>query len=349
MRALGRLRTTSRLGSGSPLLAIAPLLLFAAPSTLQAQQTEQPPAEEFVANLAAGRVVIAVVKDAIVIATVENPIEVETHVPAPVPVTAMRAEILLGAIDWQSPSSQQQIARIDRELPHLRTSTLAGPKTNSAPTLGGATANAEAVDLEGVGQAIFERFNDITRDIHGKISLPTGEPIAQLVVLGYARDYGPEVWLLTFNVKQDIQREDYYNTHVTRPTFAQYWPPEKGEPHTLLEFQYPPENPSPTILELLKSKDPRLDKIVSSDAKMSQVASLLLAGDSKKILGVDLVQFFRAVLGAISTEKTRETVSTLTEDGGLQWVLQPPAESKALPPPPGQSKPASDRPSLLHN
>jgi hypothetical protein len=331
----------------APLLALAAFVLLVAPSA-HAQQTEQPPAEEFVANLAAGRVVIAVVKDAIVIATIENPIEVQTHVPAPVPVSSLRAEILLGAIDWQSPSSQQQIARIDRELPHLRFSSVAGPKPNSAPTLGGGTANAEAIDLEGVGQALFERYNDITRDIHGKIALPAGEPIAQLVVTDYAKDYGPEIWLLTFGLKQDIQREDYYNTHVSRPSFVQYWPPEKGEPHTLVEFQYPPENPSPTFLDLLKNKDPRLDKIISSDAKMSQVASLLLAGDSKKILGVDAVQFLRAVLGAISTEKARETVSTLTEDGGLQWVLQPPAEPKPAAATAQKDRPA-EAPSLLHN
>jgi hypothetical protein len=55
------------------------------------------------------------------------------------------------------------------------------------------------------------------------------------------------------------------------------------------------------------------------------------------------------VIGAISTEKTRITVSTLTEDGGLQWVLQPPAEAKPIPPPPGQKEPPPDRPSLLHN
>ena len=68
----------------APLLALSLFLLFVAPSALHAQQTEEPPAEEFVANLAAGRVVIAVVKDAIVIVTIENPIEVQTHVPTPV-------------------------------------------------------------------------------------------------------------------------------------------------------------------------------------------------------------------------------------------------------------------------
>src|ERR1700691_5444688 len=346
------MRAPHRFGAKFPLFFSAPLLVFAsflpliAPSAVQAQQPEQPPAEEFVANLAAGRVVIAVVKDAMVIVTLENPIEVQTHVPAPVPVSALRAEILLGAIDWQSPSSQQQIARIDRELPHLRTSVLAGPKTNSAPTLGGATANGEAVDLEGVGQALFERFNDITRDIHGNISLPAGEPIAQLVVLGYARDYGPEVWLLTFNVQQDIQREDYYSTHVTRPTFAQYWPPEKGQPHTLIEFQYPPENPAPTLLDLLRQKDPRIEKICASDAKMREVADHFLEGQSGKIMASDATQFLRAALSVLAPPAARQTMASISFDTGFEWILRPPPEPHRATAQGEQERPA-DAPSLL--
>jgi hypothetical protein len=329
--------------------ATALCLFLIAPRSLRAQQTEEAPTQEFVANLAAGRVIIAVVKDAIVIATVENPIEVQTHVPTPVAVSSLRCEILLGAVDWIAPSTQIQLARLDRELPHLRGP---GRLPTSGPSLGGVQANGEATDLEGIGQALFERFNEVTKDIHAKITLPAGEPIAQLIVTGYAKDYGPEVWLLTFDVKQDVQREDYFNTHVTRPTFAQYWPPEKGQPHTLVEFQYPPEMATPTILEMLQKKDPRLDKMISSDAKMSQVAALFLAGDSKKILPVDAVQFLRAVLGAVAPETARETVSTLTEDGGLQFVLKPPAEPKA--PPSTLPSTATDKdrpaeaPSLLH-
>jgi hypothetical protein len=329
------------------LIAFALTICLGIHRTLAAQQTTEAPTEEFVANLAAGRVVIAVVKDAIVIATVENPIEVQTHVPTPVAVSAVRCEILLGAVDWIAPSSQIQLARLDRDLAHLR-----GPSglPGTGPSLGGVQTNGEATDLEGVGQALFERFNEVTKNIHGKIALPAGEPIAQLVVAGYAKDYGPEVWLLTFDVKQDMQREDYFNTHVTRPTFLQSWPPEKGQPHTLVEFQYPPETASPTILEMLKNKDPKLAKIISGDAKMSQVAGLFVSGDSKKILGVDAVQFLRAVLGAVAPENARETVSTLTEDGGLQWVLKPPAEPKGPAPTPiasDKDRPA-DAPSLLH-
>jgi hypothetical protein len=328
-------------------IAIALLVCAVAPLATRAQQLQQTPTEEFVANLATGRVIIAVVKDAIVIATVENPIEAQTHVPTPVAVTSTRAEIMLGAVDWISPSSQVQLARLDRELPHLR-----GAAALKPGSLGGAQNGNEATDLEGVGQAVFERFNEVTRNIHGRIDLPAGEPIAQIVVAGFAKDYGPEVWLLTFDVKQDLQREDYFNTHITRPTFAQFWPPEKGQPHTLVEFQYPPEGAPPTLLDMLQKKTPLLEKIATSDAKMSAVSNLLLAGDSKKILPADAVQFMRAALGALAPENARETVCVITEDAGLQWVLQPPAEAKPLKPltaPPAEKEERpGGAPSLLH-
>ena len=51
------------------------------------QQTNDAPHDEVVANLASGRVVIAVVKDAILIATIENPIEPETRPPTPVQIS----------------------------------------------------------------------------------------------------------------------------------------------------------------------------------------------------------------------------------------------------------------------
>lgn len=326
---------------------LALIACIAAPLAARAQQLQETPTEEFVANLATGRVIILVAKDAIVIATVENPIEAQTHVPTPVAVTSTRAEIMLGAVDWISPSSQVQLARLDRELPHLRGAAALRPGS-----LGGSQNEHEATDLEGVGQAVFERFNEVTRNIHGRIDLPAGEPIAQIVVAGFAKDYGPEVWLLTFDVKQDLQREDFFNTHITRPTFEQFWPPEKGQPHTLVEFQYPPEGASPTLLDMLQKKDPRLEKIATSDAKMSAVSSLLVAGDSKKILPVDAIQFMRAALGAIAPENARETVCIITEDGGLQWVLQPPAEAKPLKPlnapPVDKDERPGGAPSLIH-
>src|ERR1035441_1994207 len=72
--------------------------------SVAAQEKSQAPTEEIVANLAAGRVIVAVVKDAILVATIENPIEAETHPPIPVEMQTSRLGVILGAVEWISPS-----------------------------------------------------------------------------------------------------------------------------------------------------------------------------------------------------------------------------------------------------
>src|SRR5580704_8400104 len=114
----GRLRrpaSKSHTGNAALLAAAIALLLYPGPGA--AQQTQDVPTEEIVVNFTAGRVVIAVVKDAILIGTVEDKIEMQTHPPIPVAMNRVRAGILLGAVDWFSPSSQLQLARLDSELP----------------------------------------------------------------------------------------------------------------------------------------------------------------------------------------------------------------------------------------
>ncbi len=138
------------------------------PRPTDAQQVQDVPTEEVVVNFAAGRVVIAVVKDAILIGTVENQIEPQTHPPIPVQMNRTRAGILLGAVDWFSPSSQLQLARLDTELPHLH-----GHFTAASPHLNQAQATAEATDLEALGQSLFERMNVVAGNLHGKIDWPS--------------------------------------------------------------------------------------------------------------------------------------------------------------------------------
>jgi hypothetical protein len=106
----------------------------------------------------------------------------------------------------------------------------------------------------------------------------------------------------------------------------QFWPPEKGQPRTLIEFDYPPENVGPSLLDLLRQKDPRLDRIEKSDAKMTEVAGYFLAGESNKVSAVDAVQFLRAALNAISTPQTRQTMVSIGSETGVQWILAPPPE-----------------------
>ena len=90
---------------------VASLALYPAPSP----RTQEDTAEEIVANLAAGRVLIAVFKDAIAIGTIENKVESSAELPLIVPISSERVGILLGAVDWFSPSTRTSIADLPRE------------------------------------------------------------------------------------------------------------------------------------------------------------------------------------------------------------------------------------------
>jgi hypothetical protein len=316
------------------------------PGGLRAQETTEPPSEEIVVNLAAGRVIIAVVKDAIIIATVENPIETQTHPPIPVELNARRAGVLLGAVDWFSPSSQVELARLDRELPRLRSQFASPvPGLKAAPTQ--PQANAEATDLESVGQGVLERLNKVASSLHAAVPWPPGEPIVQLILAGYVEGYGPEVWQLSFAMTQETRKLDYYDTRISRPVYRQFWPPEKDQPHSLLEFAYPPENKSPTLLGLLQTKDPRIEKICSSDPKMREVADRFLQGDYKKIPAADATPFLRAALAATTEPKFRQTLATIGLESGFEWILRPPAEPKSAKPQQAEKDRPESAPSLL--
>jgi hypothetical protein len=350
MRALKRSRLDTmvkrrKLGSRTWIGALVTVLGLSAPRTF-AQQPPEAPAQEIVANLAAGRVVIAVVKDAILIATVENPIEAGTSPPTPVPLGSVRAGVILGSVDWFSPSSQQDLARLGAELPHLRTRLVA-----DSPHLAGNQGGAEATDIEATGQGLFERLNAVAKGLHGKVDVPPDEPLAELIIADYLPGYGPEVWQVKYEMKQVQQRRDYWDTRVLRPTYLQFWPPEKGQPRTLLEFDYPPENQSTTLLALLRNKDPRLERIRSSDAKIAQLADLFLAGDSNKVLAADATQLLRAALDATAPPRARETMAVIRQESGFEWLVPPPRESQKPTQPqahqPTEPERPAEAPSLL--
>ena len=130
------------------------------------QETPPSAGQEVAVNLATGRVLITVVKDAILIATVENPIEAGTRPPAPVELDSSRVGIILGPVDWFSPSSQLQIANLDKELPHLKARTAAAP----AP-----------LRIWGRRRAAIKR----------RISKPPGKDL-ESGSTWWPRDYGPE-------------------------------------------------------------------------------------------------------------------------------------------------------------
>lgn len=318
----------------------------------KAQDDSQPTVEEVVVNQSAGRVVIAVVKHAILIATAENPIEPGTRLPIPTQLSSMRAGIILGADEWESPSLQKDLGRLDQELPHLNS-----PLGSETPTIGGGVSNTEASDIESIGKPLRERLAELAGNIHNGLDWPANSPVAQVVLADYAANYGPEVWQLTYSMEQEQQHGDYWVTNVAGPVYLQIWPPDKGRPHTLMEFDFPQKDAPPSLLDLLKQKDPRLESVIQSDRTMANTANGFLEGDSTKISAADATQFLRAAMAAITPANQPQTMAVIRDENGFDWVLRPPAEpkpAKGTRPPgaPSLANPGGDdsepAPSLAH-
>jgi len=200
--------------------------------------------------------------------------------------------------------------------------------------------------MESIGQGLLERLSDVAQNLHGKVDVSPSEPLLRLVVADYLPGYGPEIWRLDYGMKQQEEQSGYWTTRVLRPAYLQFWPPEKGHPHTLVEFAYPPDPATAPLLDLLRQKDPRLEKVISSNPKMALVASQFLDGESNKISAADATQFLRAALDATAPPKARETMAIITEDRGCDWILAPPAEAEPKLSPQETDHPA-DAPSLL--
>ena len=305
---------------GSALVACA--MVIAVPTGARAQSADSGANEEVVANLAAGRVVIAVVKDAILVGTLENPIEVQTMPPTPVLLSSERFGVFLGPADWWSPPSRREIAELNQELPRLHTYAVATP-----PHLGQSEGGDQPAEIEITGQSLQQRLNGLAGSLHANLNLPLKEPFAQLIVADYFASYGPEIWQLSYSIDQEEQENDFWTTRIEGPTYLQYWPPEKGQPRTLVEFDYPSDSAPPSLLDLLKQQDPRIQRIVESDPMMRDVAQHFLDGTSNKVRAADATQFLRAVLDALAPPHARETVGILHPESGFSWILAPPPEA----------------------
>jgi hypothetical protein len=272
---------------------------------------------DVVANLAAGRVVLCVASDGIVIGAVEQRVEPGSGPPLVVPLGGSHIAILLGAVEWASPASGRPAVHLDRELPVLARQTAPpGPRL-------GKDLYSTAADIESVGVAFLERLRAVASELHHKLDLPQEEPLVELLLVGYAENYGPEAWLLRYRIAQEALRGDYWRTRVLRPSYTQLYPPEKGQPRTLIEVRYPDGSGS-GLLDLLKQNDPRLARLSNADPRMARVAEHLVAGESHKAAAGDAAEFLRAVLDAASGTQPMQILGILYAQRGLEWVLAPP-------------------------
>ncbi len=271
--------------------------------------------DEVVANLAAGRVVITVVKDGIVVGAIERPLEANSVPPRLVSVSGSHVAILLGAAEWILPGAGSKTVRLERSAPRL----------TGDPSRAPANDPEAASDIEQIGVGFLERLRPLVEQLHHKIDLGPEEPVLEVLLVGYATDYGPEVWLLKYRVVQEALRGDYYRTRALRPSYTQLYPPEKHQPRTLIEVSYPEDAKAETLLQLIQRNDPRMEKIRTADKKIAQAVERIENGKSQDAPLESAKNFLETALGAIAEGK-QFFLGVYEEQRGLNWVV-PPAQT----------------------
>jgi hypothetical protein len=140
---------------------------------------------------------------------------------------------------------------------------------------------------------------------------------------------------LQFRVRQENLGNDYWVTRVLRPAYTQLYPPEKGQPRTFVEAQYPEKLSQPGLLQRLGLHDPGVENIRNASPDFTKAIGLVVAGNSEKADAKPVVDFMRAVMPVVSGTDTRLVMGLLDGDRGFQWVLPP--EEKL--PTPTETKP----------
>jgi hypothetical protein len=300
---------------------------------------------EVAVNLAEGRVVICAAKDGIILAAMDARGEAGSRSPAITILSPIRVGVMLGAVEWVQPDSKDKPVRLDSEFRKLVAAAL-----NTSGQQGYANG---ASDIESIGIAVLERVRELAGLLRHKINLGEDEPLIRIVLAGYVPDYGPEAWTIDYHIRQDALGNDIWRTRVLRPSYNQLYPPEKGQPKTLIEVRYPPENRAagePELLDLLQQNDSRLAKIRAANEIQAKSVTLVVEGQSQKTDEASVVNFLKAALPAIIPPETKLTMAEVDFDRGFQWILQPP---EAPAPPPGE-KPSEktpeepERPTLRH-
>ena len=291
---------------------------------------------EIVANLATGRVIFCVTHDAIIVAATSGGGEVGSHPPAVLPVSSGRIGVLLGAIDWSAPDTAK-VTRLDSELPAAAANALRRPKQKPAE---------EPSEIEDIGVGMLEQIRPLVDQIHHKLDLSSDEPLVELILVDYVQDYGPEIWNLQYRVRQENLGNDFWQTRILRPAYLQLYPPEKGQPHTFIEADYPASIPQLQLVERVARPDPQLDRIAHSSREVSDALALIAAGNSTKAGSSPTSDFMRAAIPLAGGNEQNLVMALLDMNRGFQWVLAP-----REPIPPGKTPPPSqprepDAPSL---
>jgi hypothetical protein len=287
------------------LLAFVAVMAFALP--LHAQE------DEIVANLAGGRVIVQVSRDAIIFGAIDHPLEATAVPPRVAAIGPTHVGIFFGASEWQVPAQPRPI-RLDKNVGDLHAGAPAYQPAGSGDP-----------DLELIGTAFLEKLRPLVSQLHHKIDLKPDEPLFEIVLIGYApKDYGPEVWLIDYGAEQQSvsTRGDYWQTRLLRPRFTQLYPPEKHEAKTIVETRFPMNLQAIPLLGLIQQNDPRIAQLRSSDQRFAKVLDQIEHGQANKSISQDSADLLRAALPLIANGSTF-IEGKMPEGGGFDWIVPP--------------------------
>ncbi len=304
-----RLRNAVGFKAKVSLVAALSALAALPPARAQGQVRE----EEIVANLATGRVIVHVAKEAIVFATIEQPGEIGSIPPRIVSLDSAHVGIMFGAAEWLLPAQGPKPVRLERRVSRMAASQ--GGRPNFGPEV--------EADLEITGEAFLEALRSFANQLHHKIQLGRDEPLFELVVVGYGpNDYGPEVWLFEYRAVQEEVKGDYMQTRILRPRTTQLYPPEKHQPRTLVEVRYPADAKAGTLLEKIQGNDLVVFRIARAEEKFLKVVDKIQAGRANTADAAVAADFLRAVVVPLAGN-ARFTVGKFAQQSGLDWLVPP--------------------------
>src|SRR2546430_7169951 len=131
-------------------LVLFAVVLCAFPLSSLAQDQHE---DEIIANLAGGRAIVHVAKDAIIFAAIDQPVERNSIPPRVMDLDATHIGILFGASEWRVPADPKPF-RLDRNFQRVSR----GDPRYQIPGEG-------ETDLETIGVAFFFQAEDGIRDL----------------------------------------------------------------------------------------------------------------------------------------------------------------------------------------
>ncbi len=291
------------------LILTAAVLLW--PWPCRAQRDHE---NEVVANLAGGRVIVQVSRELISFAVIDHPVEINSRPPRVMSLDGTHVGVLFGADEWEVASDPKPV-RLDHNFARV---------SKGDPRYAG-SEDAEP-DLESIGVGFLERLRPLVSQLHNKLNFGAEESIFEVIIIGYAQDYGPEVWQVDYRIEQQdvaTRGASYFQTRIMRPRFTQLYPPEgKKSPRRLIETRYPPELEGPDLNALIVRDDARIAKLRAADPRFAKVLANIEKGEAQKSVDADATDLLRAMVPLIAGE-TKFVLGRIGEQLGFEWVVAP--------------------------